>query len=65
MSQKKKTKAKSKKVSFKDKIWYDVLAPRNFNFKSIGQIVGADKSIVGRALEVLLFDKTVFLKDVY
>jgi small subunit ribosomal protein S3Ae len=66
MSQKvkKKTKAKSKKVSFKDKIWYDVLAPRNFNFKSIGQIVGADKSIVGRDLEVLLFDFTDNYNDI-
>ena len=44
MSQKakKKKKAKIKKVSFKDKDWYEVISPKIFKFKPIGDIIGLD-----------------------
>jgi ribosomal protein S3AE len=45
MSQKaRKRKAKIKKVSFKDKDWYTVIAPKSFNFKPIGEILGVELS---------------------
>ena len=65
MSQKakRKKKIKVKKVTFKDKDWYEVLAPQIFKFKSIGEIIGLD-NILGRTVEALLFDFTDNYNDI-
>ena len=44
---KRKKKATTKKVSYKDKAWYEIIAPKSFNFKSIGEIIGIEKNIIG------------------
>jgi small subunit ribosomal protein S3Ae len=65
MSQKvKKKKPKLRRVSFKDKDWYTVIAPKSFNFKPIGEIIGMDNTIKGRTLETLLYDFTNRYDDV-
>lgn len=65
MSQKaRKRKAKIKKVSFKDKDWYTVIAPKSFNFKPIGEILGVEGNLLGRTLENLLFDFTDDYSDI-
>jgi len=65
MSQKvRKKKPKSKKVSFKDKDWYEVFSPRSFDNKSIGEIIGLENNIVGRTLETSLFDFTNNFRDI-
>ena len=56
MSQKVRKKIKGKKVSFKDKHWYQIVTPKIFDFKPIGEIIGTEGTLVGRALENLLFD---------
>ncbi|MHA1527017.1 MAG: 30S ribosomal protein S3ae [Promethearchaeota archaeon] len=61
---KRKKKAVSKKVSYKDKVWYEIIAPKSFNFKSIGEIIGLEKSIVGRTIENLLYDFTDDFNDI-
>ena len=67
MSQKgkgRKKKSKVKKVSFKDKQWYTVIAPKNFNYKEIGEIIGLENNLVGRTVEVLLYDFTGDYNDI-
>ncbi len=59
MSQKvKKKKSKLRRVSFKDKDWYTIIAPKSFNFKPIGEIIGMENNITGRTVETLLYDFT-------
>jgi small subunit ribosomal protein S3Ae len=65
MSQKaKKKKSKLRRVSFKDKDWYTIIAPKSFNFKPIGEIIGMENNITGRTLETLLYDFTNKYGDV-
>ena len=61
---KRKKKAKIKKVSYKDKNWYEVIAPKSFNFKPIGEIIGVENSIQNRTVEALLFDFTDDFNDI-
>ncbi|MFX1442553.1 MAG: 30S ribosomal protein S3ae [Promethearchaeota archaeon] len=61
---KRKKKAKVKKVSYKDKNWYEVIAPQSFNFKNIGEIIGLEPSIQKRTIEALLFDFTGDFNDI-
>ena len=64
MSQKAKRKTvKIKKVSFKDKDWYEVLSPKIFKFKPIGEVVGLD-NLMGRTVEAILFDFTDDYNDI-
>jgi len=60
----KKKKLKGKKVSFKDKDWYEVVTPKIFDFKPIGNISGLENNIIGRSLETLLFDFTNKYSDI-
>ncbi|MFW9952827.1 MAG: hypothetical protein ACFFKA_22120, partial [Candidatus Thorarchaeota archaeon] len=53
-----KKKAKVKKVTFKDKQWFDVIAPKGFNYKPLGEIIGMENTIIDRTIEILLFDIT-------
>ena len=64
MIQKVKKKIKGKKVSFKDKHWYQVATPKIFDFKPIGDIIGTEGTFVGRTLESLLYDFTRSYKDI-
>lgn len=66
MSQKpkRKKKAKAKKVSFKDKDWYEVITPKIFKFKPIGEILGLDNTVLGRTVEALLYDFTNNFNDI-
>jgi len=66
MSQKakRKKKAKIKKVSFKDKDWYEIITPKIFKFKPIGEILGLDNTVLGRTVEALLFDFTDDFNDI-
>jgi small subunit ribosomal protein S3Ae len=59
-----KKKLKGKKVSFKDKQWYEVITPKIFDFKPIGEISGLENTIIGRTLETLLFDFTHKYSDI-
>jgi len=61
---KRKKKAKIKKVSYKDKDWYEVISPQTFNFKNIGEIIGLENSIQNRTVETLLFDFTGDFNDI-
>ena len=65
MSQKaKKKKPKLRRVTFKDKEWYTIIAPKSFNFKPIGDIIGMDNTIKGRTIETLLYDFTNRYEDI-
>ena len=65
MSQKaRKKRAKTKKVSYAKKNWYEVIAPKSFNFKSIGEVIGVESNIKGRVVENLLFDFTNDYSDI-
>jgi len=59
-----KKKTKVKKTLFRDKTWYDVFAPKSFNFKQIGEIIGLESNIIGRTVETLLFDFTEDYSDI-
>ncbi|MFW9894181.1 MAG: 30S ribosomal protein S3ae [Candidatus Thorarchaeota archaeon] len=59
-----KKKLKVKKVSFKDKNWYEVITPKIFDFKPIGEITGIENNVMGRTLETLLFDFTNKYNDI-
>ncbi len=59
-----KKKAKAKKVSFKEKTWYEVIAPKIFRNKSIGDIIGLDYNVPTRTIEALLYDFTNDFKDI-
>lgn len=60
----KKKKAKTKKVSFKDKYWYTVFSPKIFNFKPIGEIIGLENNLQDRVMEATLYDFTENFNDV-
>ena len=65
MSQKvRKKKAKLRKVSFKDKSWYQIIAPKSFDFKPIGEIIGMENNLIGRTIETLLYDFTNSYNDI-
>ncbi|MHA1350162.1 MAG: hypothetical protein ACTSPZ_04905, partial [Promethearchaeota archaeon] len=65
MSQKvKKKKSKLRRVSFKDKEWYTVIAPKSFDFKPIGEIIGMENNITGRTIETLLYDFSNRYEDI-
>jgi len=65
MSQKaKKKKSKLRRVSFKDKEWYTVIAPKSFDFKPIGEIIGMENNVTGRTIETLLYDFSNRYEDV-
>lgn len=64
MSSKKKRKPKQKRVSYKDKKWFTVIAPKNFKNKEIGDIIGLETNIVGRTMDVLLYDFTNSFNDI-
>jgi len=65
MSQKaKKRKPKLKKVTYRDKNWYTIFAPKIFNNKEIGEIVGLENNIIDRTIEVLLYDFTGKYSDI-
>ncbi len=63
-SKAKKKKPKVKKVTFKDKQWYTVISPKNFNFKPIGEVIGVEDYLIGRTIEVLLYDFTQKYSDI-
>ncbi len=65
MSQKaRKKKTKLRKVSFKDKSWYQIIAPKSFDFKPIGEIIGMENNLIGRTIETLLYDFTNSYNDI-
>ena len=43
-----KKKTKTKKALYKDKLWFEVIAPKSFNYKDIGEIIGFDYNVMGR-----------------
>ncbi|GAH38097.1 unnamed protein product [marine sediment metagenome] len=59
-----KKKAKLRKVSFKDKSWFSVIAPKSFDFKPIGEIIGMENNLIGRTIETLLYDFTNSYNDI-
>lgn len=61
---KKKRKPKIKKYTYKDKDWYEVFAPKSFDFIKIGEIVGIEKTMLDRTIETLLFDFTDDFNDI-
>ena len=63
MSQRKK-KPKIKKISFKDKHWYEVYSPKSFNNTFIGEIIGLENNIIGRTIETSLYDFTENFRDI-
>ncbi|MFX0104333.1 MAG: hypothetical protein ACFE75_02440 [Candidatus Hodarchaeota archaeon] len=63
-SRAKKRKPKLKKVTFRDKNWYKILAPRIFNNKEIGEIIGTENNIIGRTVETLMYDFTGQYNDI-
>jgi small subunit ribosomal protein S3Ae len=65
MSQKaKKKRVRVKKVSFKDKSWFALKAPKSFNFKEIGEIMGFENNVIDRTIEILLYDITNNFSDI-
>lgn len=65
MSQKvRRKKARVKKVTYRDKNRYEIVASKSFNFKPIGEIIGLEHNIVGRTIESLLYDFTGDFKDI-
>ena len=63
-SRARKKKTKIKKVTFKDKSWFQVITPKIFNFKPIGEILGFEDNVMGRTVENLLFDFTGKYSDI-
>ena len=64
MSQKRKKKVRLKKVTYKDKTWYEVVSSKSFNFKPIGEIVGLEHNLDGRTIETLLYDFSGNFRDI-
>ena len=65
MSQKvKKKKAKTKKVQWRDKKWFKIVAPKSFNFMEIGEVIGLEDNVVGRVVDCLLYDFSNNFKDI-
>jgi len=60
----KKKKPKTKKVTFKNKQWYQIISPRTFNFKQIGEVIGLEDTLIGRTIETLLYDFTGKYSDI-
>lgn len=63
-SKARKKKAKVKKVSFKDKSWFQIVTPKIFNYKPIGEVLGVEDNLIGRTIETLLFDFTQKYTDI-
>lgn len=63
-SKARKKKPKIKKVTFKDKSWFQIITPKIFNFKPIGEIIGLEDTVMGRTIETLLFDFTHKYSDI-
>jgi small subunit ribosomal protein S3Ae len=63
-SKPRKKKTKVKKVSFKDKSWFQIITPKIFNYKPIGEVLGVEENIIGRTIETLLFDFTQKYSDI-
>lgn len=63
-SKARKKKIKTKKVTFKDKNWIKCYAPKVFNNKEIGEIIGLEDNLIGRTLETLLYDFTGKYSDI-
>ena len=63
-SKARKKKPKKKKVTFKDKSWFQIITPKIFNFKPIGEIIGLEDTVMGRTIETLLFDFTHKYSDI-
>lgn len=63
-SRAKRKKTKVKRISFKDKKWITCFAPKIFDNREIGEIIGLEDTIVGRTLETLLFDFTERYSDI-
>lgn len=59
-----KKKSTRKKPDFREKSWFQVIAPKSFNNKPIGEIVGLENTIVGRTIETSLFDFTDSFRDI-
>ena len=63
-SKAKKKKPKIKKIKWADKKWITCVAPRSFNNKEIGEIIGLEDTIIGRTIENLLYDFTGKYSDI-
>lgn len=63
-SKARKKKLKVKKVKWADKKWITCVAPRSFDNKEIGEIIGLEDTIVGRTVENLLYDFTGKYSDI-
>ncbi|MFX1592766.1 MAG: 30S ribosomal protein S3ae [Promethearchaeota archaeon] len=63
-SRARKKKAKIKKVSWREKSWYQIITPKIFNFKPIGEVIGIEDNVVGRIIETLLYDFTGKYSDI-
>ena len=63
-SKARKKKPKVKKVKWADKKWITCVAPRSFNNKEIGEIIGLEDTIIGRTVENLLYDFTGKYSDI-
>ncbi|MFW9969986.1 MAG: hypothetical protein ACFFDF_07275 [Candidatus Odinarchaeota archaeon] len=59
-----KKKPKAKKVTFKNKQWYQIISPRAFNFKPMGEVIGLEDTLMGRTIETLLYDFTGKYSDI-
>ncbi|MFX1503996.1 MAG: hypothetical protein ACFFDH_23745 [Promethearchaeota archaeon] len=59
-----KKKPKTKKVTFRDKDWFQIVTPANFNFKPIGEVIGVEDTLMGRTIETLLYDFTGKYSDI-
>lgn len=63
-SKARKKKTKVKKKTFAQKNWYQIITPKTFNFKSIGEVIGLEDNMVGRTMETLLYDFTGKYSDI-
>lgn len=63
-SKARKKKSKVKKKTFAQKNWYQVITPKIFNFKPIGEVIGLEDNLIGRTLETLLYDFTRKYSDI-
>ncbi|MFX1365275.1 MAG: 30S ribosomal protein S3ae [Promethearchaeota archaeon] len=63
-SKSRKKKPKVKKVKWADKKWITIYAPKIFNNKEIGEIIGLEDTIAGRTVENLLYDFTGKYSDI-
>ncbi|MBY9007935.1 MAG: hypothetical protein KGD63_14430 [Candidatus Lokiarchaeota archaeon] len=59
-----KKRVRQKKATFKEKTWFTIEAPKSFDNKRIGDIIGLENNIVGRTIETLLFDFTDDYNDI-